>query len=88
MSEFRTLDLVPDGLWQESLQITKAQVLKRGGPLAIVSYRMGGRDTSLGLRLDMDKRVFLDAPDDLEGGLNSGPLPARTADAIFRHLLE
>jgi hypothetical protein len=88
MSQFKTVDLGSDQLRQGSVELTTAQVLTSGGPLVIVGYTVDGHEAELGLRLDMDKGVFLDAPEETEHDLNTGRLPERTAEAIHRHLTE
>ena len=36
------------------------------GPLALIQYAVNGQEQRLGLRLDIDKGVFLDSPGDQE----------------------
>ena len=66
--EFRAIDLkghVPNGA---SLEFLRAEVPagEYYGPFAIIHYALNGVEQDLGLRLDMDKEIFLDHFDEEE----------------------
>lgn len=67
MTPFQRIELKDQVPSQSGIQFLYAEVAAAStGPLAIVHYADEGNEQPLGLRLDMDKKVFIDRLDDRE----------------------
>jgi hypothetical protein len=68
MPSIRTIPLkglVPDVGPIEFLRAEMASGVGRYIPFALVRYALHGKEQPLGIRLDLDKRAFLDNPEDV-----------------------
>ena len=66
MSYFRSIDLRGHVPGMASIEFLRAEMPIEPGPLALIQYAVNGQEQRLGLRLDIDKGVFLDSPGDQE----------------------
>ncbi len=65
LPQIRTVDLKGNVTNDNTgIEILRAELSPEGGPFAVVRYAIDGKEQTLGLRLDLDKGVFLD---ELEG---------------------
>lgn len=61
MDGFKFIELEGMNVKGQSIEFLNARISDEYFvPLAVVNYRLNGRDEELGLRLDMNKRAFLD----------------------------
>jgi hypothetical protein len=86
MHRFQTVDLSACNLRVGTVKFLRAEVPREPAPFALIRYSVRDEEQPLGLRLDMDKRVFLDqlATQDTNGALQNAA-PA-VADAILEAL--
>jgi hypothetical protein len=64
------------------VRFLRAEVPSQPSPFALVRYAIGSEEQALGLRLDMDKRVFLDQPEGGESGESWQRAASEIADAV------
>jgi hypothetical protein len=63
VSRFQTVDLSARGFSAGWVRFLRAEAPSEPSPFALVRYAIAGEEQSMGLRLDMDKTVFLDQPE-------------------------
>lgn len=66
MAEFRVIELRGEIESVGPVEFLWADMPMVPSPFAVVHYALHGEEQRLGLRLDMDKRVFLDRPKQVE----------------------
>ena len=66
MDKFRFIDLTATAPSSATIHFLKAEVPSQPSPFVRVYYQYKGRDEKFALRLDVDKRVFLDHLDNKE----------------------
>lgn len=66
MAEFRTVVLQEDIADFDHVAFLRADLSAKNSPFAVIHYAYDGEEQKLGLRLDLDKLVFLDHPEDID----------------------
>lgn len=82
VSRFQTVDLSARGFRIGWVRFLRAEIPSEPSPFALVRYAIGDEEQRTGLRLDMDKRVFLDQPEGGESGESLQRAASEIADAV------